>query len=274
MAVKLFAYRRGSSVLHRTPALVKLVLLMALCIATFSGGSSLQATQKTPLPAAGSLINAQSISLIIRVAICLFVSFIAFLLSGAHKESLKQVRFVVVIGLLVTVFDLLYFQFGTTAPSATASTGAINGDAQNSMIIMILPFFGINLLGLYDGLLYTVRFFITALAAQVVFETTSALEIQDAFESLQTIAAKIIPPLRKWNPAFVISLAINFIPEVFETWNKVNLAARARTKDSHARKNTIFILYQELLALFSCLLHFAEMKRQAILNRSGTGLVD
>lgn len=243
MAVKLFAYRRGNSILHKTPALLKLAVLMTLCIVTFSGAS------------------------VVRIGICLLISVIVFILSGAHKESLKQISFVAVIGTVITIFDMLYFQFSnSTVANATEN------------IIMVLPFFGINMNGLYDGLLYTVRFFITALAAQVVFETTSSLEIQDAFEAVQNVAAKIIPPLKKWNPAFVISLTINFIPEVFETWNKVNLAARARTnssgknrKGSRGKSNTILIMYQELLALFSCLLHFAEMKRQAILNRSGEG---
>jgi biotin transport system permease protein len=72
------------------------------------------------------------------------------------------------------------------------------------------------------------------------------------------------------NPALVISLAINFIPQIFETWNRVNLAARARSV-SRKRKNlhtVITTAYLELQALFSCLLYQAETTRQAVLNRS------
>lgn len=85
---------------------------------------------------------------------------------------------------------------------------------------------------------------------------------------MQDGIAHIFPPLRKWNPALVISLAINFIPQIFDTWSSVRTAARARTlsgKKSIAQ--AIRILYQEIQSLISCLLFKAETTRKAILNR-------
>jgi biotin transport system permease protein len=239
MAVTLFAYRRGTTPMHRTSALLKLPFLMALCICTFTNGPHE----------------------IIRTGICLAVSIVLFLLSGAHLQSLKQLVFVPVLGALVTLFGTLCLP-----PSAGTAT-ANNGD-----IITVLPFLALSLTGLKAGILYTVRFFATALAAQVVFETTSSIQIKDALESAQNAIARIFPPLRKLNPALVISLAINFIPQIFETWNRVNLAARARSA-SRKRKNIHTIIttaYLELQALFSCLLYQAETTRQAVLNRSTT----
>src|SRR5574344_223115 len=176
MAVTLFAYRRGTTPMHRTSALLKLPFLMALCICTFTNGPHE----------------------IIRTGICLAVSIVLFLLSGAHLQSLKQLAFVPVLGALVTLFGTLCLP-----PSAGTAT-ANNGD-----IITVLPFLALSLTGLKAGILYTVRFFAKALEAQVVFETTSSIQIKDALESAQNAIARIFPPLRKLNPALVISLAIN-----------------------------------------------------------------
>ena len=106
------------------------------------------------------------------------------------------------------------------------------------------------------GLLYTIRFLITAIAAQIVFETTSPLEIKESFG--------------KSNPALALALAINFIPQVFATWNQVHTAAMARTPNKKGLLRTIPIVYCEIQAFFSCLLYQAEIKRKALLNRSSS----
>lgn len=141
-------------------------------------------------------------------------------------------------------------------------------EQQLAYIVTVLPGVRLNLNGCAAGILYTVRFFITTFTAQTIFETTSSLEIKGAVESVQDGIAHIFPPLRKWNPALVISLAINFIPQIFDTWSSVRTAARARTlsgKKSIAQ--AIRILYQEIQSLISCLLFKAETTRKAILNR-------
>ena len=159
-----------------------------------------------------------------------------FFLSGAKWNSIKQLKFVFVIGGFVTLVKLIHIPFWLDKDS------------------------------LAYGILYTVRFFITSLAAQVIFETTSPLQIQNALEVIQEGISKIIPPVKKWNPALTISLAINFIPEIFETWNKVELAVKARTQKNSKWKTEILI--QKFSTFFSCLLYNAETKRMAVLNRS------
>ncbi|WP_288906948.1 hypothetical protein, partial [uncultured Treponema sp.] len=57
-------------------------------------------------------------------------------------------------------------------------------------------------------------------------------------------------------------------PQIFDTWNSVHTAARARSNTG--KKNlvqTMRITYQELQSLLSCLLFKAETTRKAILNR-------
>ena len=252
MAVTLFAYWRGTTSMHRIPASAKLLFLMTLCICTFMNG-----------PHA-----------LIRTAVCFAASIVLFVLSGAHKQSLRQLAFVPVLGALVTLFGTICLPPAAAGVSAGASAAADNAATMSAVsggsVITLLPFFALNLDGLRFGILYTVRFFTTALAAQVIFETTSSVQIKDSLESLQNVIARAIPPIKKMNPAFVISLALNFIPQVFETWNRVSLAARARSSSDKRKKTGLVIRasYLELQALLSCMLYQAETTRKAVENRS------
>ncbi len=207
----LFAYRRGSTPLHRLNAGLKILLLIALCIITFAGGMY------------DTLDSILKSSLLIRTTICLAVTIALFIMSGCSRTSFKPVKFVLIIGALMILFRV----FNQPLKDALAA-----------------------------GLLYTVRFLITAVAAQIVFETTSPLEIKES--------------LGKSTPAVAIALAINFIPQVFATWNQVHTAALARTPKKKGLLRTIPIVYCEIQAFFSCLLYQAEIKRKALLNRSSS----
>ncbi|MGN0729540.1 CbiQ family ECF transporter T component [Treponema sp.] len=224
MALSLFSYRKGTSVIHRLPPAVKLCALFILCIFVYSGGTSV------------SWEELFSTGIALRILGFLALGFAAFFLSGAKWNSLLQLKFVFVIGGFVTLLKLADIPF------------RLNKDA------------------LAYGILYTARFFITSLAAQIVFETTSPLQIQNTLEHLQSGIAKIIPQIARLNPALTVSLAINFIPEIFSTWSRVELAVKARMPGKS--KASIRILSQQLTTFLSCLLHSAEIKRMAVLNRS------
>lgn len=162
--------------------------------------------------------------MVARTALCFVASAALFFLSGANWKSLSALRFVFAIGAMVTALKILGLPLEQLADGAAY------------------------------GLLYTERFFISALAAQCVFETTTMVQIQ---ESLRL-------PL-------VVALAINFIPQIFSEWEKVKLASRARTSLS-ARKNPIkacalFLL--GLQALLLVMLQKAETTRRAVANRRG-----
>ena len=217
--VSLFSYRRGNSIIHKAPVLLKLFCMIVICIFTFKGNFN------------------STVSEILSVGVIL-ISILVFIFSKAQFKSIFQLKFVFVLGFIITVFKTISFT-------------AINYD------------------GLASGILYTVRFFITALFAQVVFETTSVLEIKEAFESLENLIAKVIPPFKKLNLALILSLSINFIPQIFSTWNKVKTASKARSNSTKkSLVSTFRISLQELQTLLSCLLYQAETKRQALTNRS------
>lgn len=175
----------------------------------------------------------------LKLGICFAFTVLLFILGKCNFKTVSAMKYVLTIGTLI----LLLRSFNYT-PEAS-----------------------INVEGFWAGVEYTVRLFITALACQIIFETTSPMQIQSALETVETLVAKIVPPAKKLHGALLISLAINFIPLVFETWDKVHLASMAR---SPKKKNIVAatsILLSEVEALLSCLIFKAETKRKAILNR-------
>ncbi len=184
-----------------------------------------------------SLESVLKLSVLIRTAICLAAAVGLFFASGRSRTSFKPVKFVLIIGGLMILFRV----FNQPLKDALAA-----------------------------GLLYTVRFLITAVSAQIVFETTSPIEIKESFEAGQEQISKLLPFIKKMNPALALALSVNFIPQVFATWKQVHTAAQARTPNKKGLLRTIPIVYCEIQAFFSCLLYQAEIKRKALLNRSSS----
>lgn len=175
----------------------------------------------------------------LKLGICFAFTVLLFILGKCNFKTVSAMKYVLTIGTLI----LLLRSFNYT-PEAS-----------------------INVEGFWAGVEYTVRLFITALACQIIFETTSPMQIQSALETVETLVAKIVPPVKKLHTALLISLAINFMPMVFETWNKIQKAGLARSRKSRNPFITIRNSMAQFEALFSCLLFKAETKRKAILNR-------
>lgn len=197
--------------MHRINAGVKILFLIAFSFFVFWNPSS---NQDEAVIAKSVLVNRAAI---INLSVCFLISWLCFFLAGANWKSLVLLRFVFVIGLLLTLLKMT-----------------------DSLID-----------GLVYGLLYTARFFTTTFLAQTVFETTSMIQIQDSLHLPQ-----------------IISLSINFIPQIFYEWNKIKLASRARrprTKNPIKRVSAFFF---ELEALFFVMLNKAENVRRAVENRT------
>jgi energy-coupling factor transporter transmembrane protein EcfT len=125
-----------------------------------------------------------------------------------------------------------------------------------------------------EGFLYCSRFALISFFAEIIFETTSSLEIRICLEQIENAFSFIIPPLKKIRLSLIISLAITFIPQVFEKWNQVHLAVKARCPQKRKLHQSVSILMTELTALISCLMRAAETKRLSILNRTYNSLND
>ncbi|MBR4004509.1 MAG: energy-coupling factor transporter transmembrane protein EcfT [Treponema sp.] len=164
MELTLFSYRRGNSVMHRINAGIKILFLIAFTFFVFWNPSSNQDD---------SLVNK---TVLINLSVCFLISWVCFFLAGANWKSLVLLRFVFVIGLLVTVLKM---------------TDSVKD-------------------GLVYGLVYTARFFTTAFLAQTVFETTSMIQIQDSLHLPRIIALSInfIPQIfYEWNKIRLASRA-------------------------------------------------------------------
>ena len=229
MALNLFSYRTGSTPLHKTPAILKLIVMFAVCALAFSGSGN------------DGLEFLNNVPGLVKLCIAMTVSLVLFVLGGTHWKAFRKMRFVLFLGAFVIILRSIY---------VTESGLSLSAD------------------GAVSGLLYTLRFFITAFCAETIYETTSSLEIKECLESIELFIAKVIPPVKKLKAAFVISMAINFIPLVFGTWEKVHLAAKARQNKKPGFTGTAHQLFCEFEALFSCLLFRAETRRKAVLNRS------
>lgn len=220
MALKLFLYRKGKSVFHRIPALVKLVLLFAFCSFVF-------AEKKYTIP------------------VCLLICSASFVLAECSMNTIKNLRFLIYVSVFIVAVKSIDF---------ISSSG-----------------FSIDRNGMYDGFLYCARFTLISFFAEIIFETTSSLEIKRCLEMVERAVSFVFPPVKILKPSLVVSLAITFIPQVFETWNRVHLAVRARSPQKRKKLlQSVSILMTELTALISCLIRSAETKRLSLLNRTSS----
>lgn len=235
MALKLFCYRKGNSILHRIPPLLKIFFMMFFCITAFLGGQK-ETTEEILQK-----------SVYFQLLYCICICILLFMLSKASIRSVLQMRWVLWFGLMVTIFRLFPEDY--------------------SLIDSFELYKPILVNGLLAGGLYTIRFLFASFVCQMVFETTSSLEIREGFENIHIAVCRFLPFMKKYNLAFVISLAVTFIPEVFETWEKVTKASKARRGKKRGIISFFRNLFSEMAALLSILIGTADTKRRAILNR-------
>lgn len=257
----LFSYTPGNSIFYKIPAFIKIVVLCFVSIRIFSNNISSvvlkiisylisQCNFLCNSTTVGDAINLKitfnsnvvlnftyyEITAVFYAVICV----VLFFTSGLPLKRLRNLKYVLVIGLFVTILQCINFN---TTPSVLFD-------------------------GIRAGILYTIRLGTVSLLALITFETTTRLQIQDSFETLESLLQKIFPPFRKISFALAISVTIGFIPEIFATWSKIQKASLARIpckKLSVVRRIEIFLA--QISALFSCMLSKAEQTRRALVAR-------
>lgn len=235
----LFAYRKGDSPVHRLPPLLKLTLLCIVCVRTFSnsayGGIF------------GRLYSANSIVLL-RAAFYFCVQAALFGIARTPFASLKKLKFVFVLGAMLTVLRLI--------PSRIEPPYYLLIDTTE----------------LFASVLYIFRFFITSATALIIFETTSRLEIFDAFAAIEKKLAIPFPVVKKLNIALTLSITVCFIPEIFTAWSAITLAAAARSGTGRQNPARFFrSISAQFFALFYNMFDYAEQLRKATINRMNNG---
>jgi energy-coupling factor transporter transmembrane protein EcfT len=117
--------------------------------------------------------------------------------------------------------------------------------------------------------LYILRLLLVMQLSALFFRTTTSTEIKEAIRSLE---AKIRGAIKKLpftknisaEPKFWISLALTlcFIPELFELWERLNRAYKARNGRGGLKKIRVL-----LISLFSLSFCCAERKARALASR-------
>ncbi|MGP1459789.1 MAG: hypothetical protein ACTTKL_10870 [Treponema sp.] len=231
----LFSYRKGDSAVHRLPPLLKLTILCVICVRTFS--NSVYGGVLSRLCSDGTVLW-------LRAAFYFCVQASLFFAARTPFSSLKKLKFVFVLGGMLTALRLI--------PSRIEPPNYIALDAAE----------------LFASLLYVFRFFVTSAAALIIFETTSRIEIFDAFSSVEKRLAALIPAVKKLNIALTLSITVSFIPEIFSAWNAISLAAAARSGSARRSPQAFFrSVTAQFFALFYNMFDYAEQLRKASANR-------
>jgi biotin transport system permease protein len=212
-----YAYRSGASPLHRCPAGIKLLCLLAVSAGAFSSIPGLAAA----------------------TALVLIGALIAGIRPG---ELLRGSKTVLILAALSTLIRTV--RFGTPDPNP----GCTGFDRINLPVLDAGGFQG----GLHQGLCFIVSF----AAGALLFSVTTMQELRDSLDRAGNALAegfqalrrpfspeKGVPPGRRHFSGFSLglSLMLGFLPRFFERWEAVNLAFDARAGKRGLRRLIVLI---------------------------------
>jgi biotin transport system permease protein/energy-coupling factor transport system permease protein len=226
-----FRYKRGRSVCHRLPAPVKLALMLCAAVTVML----------LPLPAVCAGIAATAV----------FAGFCRFTL----REQCADIK------------PACYYALFLFAVNFAASLYAVRETpvSVSGWFHAALP--------RADYVLYAVRLCLVMQLSALLFRTTTSIQIKEtlcAAETAVRAAIKKLPFARKITQRIApdaklanhAALMLNFIPVLFEIWEKLNRAYRARDGRGGLKK------YRTLLvALFALSFHCACEKARALAAR-------
>jgi biotin transport system permease protein/energy-coupling factor transport system permease protein len=221
-----FRYKRGRSVCHRLPAPVKLALM--LCVAV-------------------------TVMLLPLTAVCAGIALTA-VLAGLCRFTLREQ--------CADIKPACYYALFLFAVNFAANLYAARATGPGrDWLRAALP--------RADYVLYAARLCFVMQLSALLFRTTTSLQIKETLSAAETAvraALKKLPFARKITPdakwAKHAALMLNFIPALFEIWEKLNRAYRARDGRGGLKKYRIL-----LVALFALSFHCASEKARALAAR-------
>ncbi|MDR1096165.1 MAG: energy-coupling factor transporter transmembrane protein EcfT [Spirochaetaceae bacterium] len=226
-----FRYKRGRSVCHRLPAPVKLALM--LCVAV--------TVMFLPLTAvcAGIVLSA------VFAGLCRFTL----------REQCADIK-------PACYYALFLFAVNFAANLYAARATGPGRDWLRAALPRA------------DYVLYAARLCLVMQLSALLFRTTTSLQIKETLSAAEAAvraalkklpfarkSAQRIAPDAKW--AQHAALMLNFIPVLFEIWEKLNRAYRARDGRGGLKKYRIL-----LIALFALSFHCASEKARALAARA------
>ena len=231
-----FRYKRGRSVCHRLPVPVKFALMLCAALAVMF----------IPLYA-------------VCTGIALTAAF-AFACGFTPKEQAADIRpalyyaaFLFVLNITANLYALSASDAGPARTPADIAAIAVPNAAY---------------------ILYAVRLTLVMQISALLFRTTTSIEIKKTLCAAEIRVrsllrkcplAKNLPPDARWGKN--AALMISFIPALFELWEKLNRAYRARGGKSGLKKYRVL-----LVALIALSFHHASQKALALAAReAGNG---
>ena len=197
MASPIFSFQKRKSLTHNCPALIKLVLLLAVAIITYRT----------------SLIF--HVSFLVLAIVLTLASHISF------KDFLHDLKPICYYSIFIIVLELISsLLFGGFPSFASLEPGSKNYWTNDNSVLLIS------------------RLLVTMAYASLFFRTTSNLELQESMEKVEYAIT-----FGHSNLAFSKSFALflNFLPQLFAIWNKLDKTWRARQGKRGIRKILVLI---------------------------------
>ena len=204
MKEAIFSYNKRDSIIHKTPAILKLLILFCVPLITYF----------TPLVYHAGLF-----------ALALFLVLLAKIPLKSFLRDLRPIIYYCIFILIIDVLTILLFD-KTPMPISTELSAELEESVNPT-----LNFFSI--LKEKGNFLLMSRLVVSMAYTSIFFRTTSHLEMR---QSLEKIESCITFGHSKLTFSKAFALFLNFLPQLFAIWNSLDLAWRARGGKRTVRK--------------------------------------
>ena len=204
MKEAIFSYNKRDSIIHKTPAILKLLILFCVPLITYF----------TPLVYHAGLF-----------ALALLLVLLAKIPLKSFLRDLRPIIYYCIFILIIDVLTILLFD-KTPMPISTELSAELEESVSPT-----LNFFSI--LKEKGNFLLMSRLVVSMAYTSIFFRTTSHLEMR---QSLEKIESCITFGHSKLTFSKAFALFLNFLPQLFAIWNSLDLAWRARGGKRTVRK--------------------------------------
>ncbi len=204
MKEAIFSYNKRDSLIHKTPAILKLLILFCIPLITYF----------TPLVYHAGLF-----------ALAIILLLLAQIPLKSFLRDLKPIIYYCIFILIIDVLTILLFD-KTPMPISTELSAELEESVSPT-----LNFF--TILKEKGNFLLMSRLVVSMAYTSIFFRTTSHLEMR---QSLEKIESCITFGHSKLTFSKAFALFLNFLPQLFAIWNSLDLAWRARGGKRTVRK--------------------------------------
>ena len=210
MKEAIFSYDKRDSLIHKAPAVLKLLILFCVPLITYF----------TELPYHATLF-----------VIAVILALIAKIPLKSFLRDLKPIIYYCFFILIIDVLTILLFD-KTPMPISTE----LSAELEESTVSPTLSFF--TILKEKGNFLLMSRLVVSMAYTSIFFRSTSHLEMRQSLEKIESCVTFGHSNLT-FSKAF--ALFLNFLPQLFAIWNSLDLAWRARGGKRTPRKIVVLL---------------------------------